>query len=175
MKYLYEGSGDYRYKYPMVSATATMVIYNIAYKAIWAGWRSPDSDAYPNKLALPGGFLEPGQETVEECASREAQEETGLVVAPSEWQLFAVHSRPDLDPRSHVINTCLYTKLEPKRCTIAKPGDDMPEGNWFFLDDIVKANIRPFQIAEADKWAFNHSEIIEQALRVIFRKERNNG
>ena len=50
--------------------------------------------------ALPGGILEEG-ETVEQCAVREAKEETGVSVNLRE--LVGVFSEPGRDPRGHYV------------------------------------------------------------------------
>lgn len=163
MKYLYEGFGNYHYKHAMVAATATMVIYNETRKAIWVGRRSAKSDAYPNKIALPGGFLEPGKETVEECASRELHEETNVDIAPQEWQLFAVYSGPELDPRAHVVNTCFYVSLPEERYATVNGGDDLPAGFWLSVEEIENS-------IPADDWAFNHKQIIADGIRKIYQE-----
>ena len=56
---------------------------------------------YEGYWALPGGLVEYG-ETVEEAVVREVKEETGLDVEIK--GLVGVYSRPDRDPRGHVIS-----------------------------------------------------------------------
>lgn len=58
----------------------------------------------PHGLALPGGFVDPG-ERVETAARREAAEETGLNV--SLVCLLGVYSDPQRDPRGHTVS-CVY-------------------------------------------------------------------
>ena len=61
------------------------------------------NDPFKNYWALPGGFLDYGKETLEEAAARELIEETNLKTNPSELELIGVYSKPDRDPRGHVI------------------------------------------------------------------------
>jgi ADP-ribose pyrophosphatase YjhB (NUDIX family) len=56
----------------------------------------------PHGWAIPGGFVDYG-ESVEDCAVREAREETGLIVRLKD--LLYVYSRPDRDPRHHTLTT----------------------------------------------------------------------
>lgn len=61
----------------------------------------------PLGWALPGGFVEYG-ESLEEAAVREAKEETGLEVEL--LGQFHTYSRPDRDPRRHVISTVFVAR-----------------------------------------------------------------
>jgi ADP-ribose pyrophosphatase YjhB (NUDIX family) len=56
----------------------------------------------PHGWAIPGGFVDYG-ETLEQCAVREAEEETSLKVQLIE--LFYCYSDPGRDPRHHTIST----------------------------------------------------------------------
>ena len=56
---------------------------------------------FEGQFALPGGFVEYGEET-EAAASRELHEETGL--RAQALRLVGVYSRPDRDPRGHTIS-----------------------------------------------------------------------
>ena len=60
-------------------------------------------EPFKGQWALPGGFLENGNETLEEAAARELFEETSLQTNPSELRLVGVYSDPKRDPRGHVI------------------------------------------------------------------------
>lgn len=61
----------------------------------------------PLGWALPGGFVEYG-ETLEEAASREAREETGLEVVL--LGQFHAYSDPRRDPRQHTITTVFVAR-----------------------------------------------------------------
>lgn len=81
----------------------------------------------PVGWALPGGFVDRG-EWVVDAAVREAAEETGLDVEPTE--LFHVYSDPARDPRQHTMSTVFIA-----RAAGAPTGaDDAARAEVFALD-----------------------------------------
>lgn len=107
---------------------------------------------YKGCWALPGGFFEPG-ERIEETATRELQEETG--VAGAQLNLFGIYSAPGRDPRDWVVTAAFYVQVPAG--TTARAGDDAAEAKWFSLDE-----------AQAlENLAFDHADIIRDAIAVI--------
>lgn len=60
--------------------------------------------------ALPGGFLNCDEESLEQAAIREFFEETNLVTCLDQIELFSVSSSPKRDPRGHVIDHVYFVK-----------------------------------------------------------------
>lgn len=101
----------------------------------------------PFGWALPGGFVDYG-ETLENCAVREAKEETNLDIYDLE-QLHT-YSDPKRDPRFHTITTVFTAKAKGK----PKAGDDAQNLKVVALEDVEKL-----------KLAFNHSDVLEDYKR----------
>ncbi len=98
----------------------------------------------PRSWALPGGFVDSGEELGAACR-REAKEETGLDV---ELVLqFFTYSDPRRDPRKHTIST-VYACRVPSG---AKPvgGDDAAEARWFSESEVPWTDL-----------GFDHAEIL---------------
>ncbi|MCX7913773.1 MAG: NUDIX hydrolase [Thermodesulfovibrionales bacterium] len=95
----------------------------------------------PYGWALPGGFVEYG-ESLEDCALREAKEETGLDIELI--RQFHTYSEPQRDPRFHTITTVYIAKAEGN----FKAGDDAKEVGVFKRDNLP------------DNIAFDHREIL---------------
>ena len=104
---------------------------------------------YKGMLALPGGYLNCGQETLERTAQRELREETGLRVRQEDLYLLCVNSSPTRDPRGHVID---HVYLARKVEGYARAGDDAAELEWRDIDKIPK------------RLAFDHARSIERHL-----------
>lgn len=98
--------------------------------------------------ALPGGFLDYGKETLEEAATRELEEETGLKTKTENLRLLGVYSDPKRDPRGHVIT---HTYITNKFKGRVNAGDDAAESEWFPLDNLPKL-------------AFDHDKAIKDYL-----------
>jgi 8-oxo-dGTP diphosphatase len=95
----------------------------------------------PRLWALPGGFVDYG-ETLEQAASREAVEETGLAV----WDLrqFRAYSDPGRDKRAHTISFVFAARAEGS----PKAGDDA-DGVGIFRRDSLPTEM-----------AFDHRRIL---------------
>jgi len=101
---------------------------------------------FKDQYAIAGGFVEYG-ETVEEAATREAEEETGLKVG--NLRLVGVYSDPNRDPRGHVVS-------------VAFLADDL--GGEFNAGTDAK-EVRVFKEVPTTL-AFDHSRIIADAMRI---------
>jgi 8-oxo-dGTP diphosphatase len=98
------------------------------------------------QLALPGGFLEYGKETLEDAVVREVEEETGLrttVVRP-----VGAFSHPQRDPRGHVVTAAFILR---RRAGELEAGDDASSAGFYPLDRVPDL-------------AFDHAFILAQAL-----------
>jgi len=106
------------------------------------------NEPFKGHYALPGGFVEYG-ERVEEALVREAKEETGLDVRPV--KLIGVYSRPDRDPRGHTVTVAFLCIGEGN----LKAGDDAKEVFVFPVEEALKLPL-----------AFDHGEILRDALKL---------
>lgn len=66
------------------------------------------SDPFKEMLSIPGGSINEG-ETAENAMTREAKEETSLVVEPI--AILGVYSDPQRNPRMHNISVTFITKI----------------------------------------------------------------
>ena len=106
-----------------------------------------ENPPYQGYYALPGGFVEVG-ETVEEAAKREAKEETGLDIIL--LKLVGVYSKPDRDPRGHVVSICY----------LAQGRGDLLAGS-----DAGSAEV--FDPEDLPPLAFDHAQIIRDGLEKL--------
>ncbi|OGC77700.1 MAG: hypothetical protein A2Z27_01025 [candidate division Zixibacteria bacterium RBG_16_50_21] len=84
---------------------------------------------YADGWTLPSGFLE-SDETPQECARREAKEETNLDIEVGE--VFGVYAGGD-DPRTKVTLIVFLGKIKAGE---ARPGDDAKALDFFFPQDL---------------------------------------
>jgi 8-oxo-dGTP diphosphatase len=111
------------------------------------------NEPFKGAWALPGGFIEYGQETIEECAIREALEETGLQVTLR--ALLGVYSHPSRDPRGHTV-TAVYVcrQVGLSQAKRASARDDASDLAWMNASGTHLAKI---------EIAFDHRKILAQA------------
>lgn len=110
----------------------------------------------PKGWAIPGGFVDYGEEVGKACR-REAKEETGLDVELLA-QLFT-YSDPRRDPRKHTLSTVYACRAsagaEPRA------GDDAADVGWFSESTI------PW-----DDLCFDHAEILRDYFRWVRTGEK---
>jgi 8-oxo-dGTP diphosphatase len=105
------------------------------------------NNPYQYQWAFPGGFVDM-DETVEEAASRELKEETGLEGV--ELRQFYTFSAPDRDPRGRTVSVVFYGFAEAQNSEV-HGSDDAQSAQWHNLHQLPKL-------------AFDHDQIIKKAL-----------
>ena len=116
-------------------------------------------------LALPGGFANEN-EPVEETAARELEEETG--VKGLSMALVGVFSRPGRDPRGWVVSVAYGAVVEAEELAV-QAGDDAAAALWYRLvrEEAGLYLERDGHRIAAEELAFDHGEILAQALRML--------
>lgn len=102
------------------------------------------SDPFKGMLSIPGGFINEG-ETAENAMTREAKEETSLVVEPI--AILGVYSDPQRDPRMHTISVTFITKIVQGN---EEAGDNAAAIQWVNIEDELDGLI------QSQKIAFDH-------------------
>ena len=106
-------------------------------------------DPFKGAFALPGGFVEVGED-VEAACRRELKEETG-VEAGKDIMFFGVYSDPKRDPRGHTVSNAYLVLVSEAKAT---PGDDAAEARW--LKDFASVPL-----------AFDHDRIVADAVQIL--------
>jgi len=134
------------YDYPRASVTTDSVIFNLTSGALNLLLIERKHDPFKNCWALPGGFLEMNENSLE-CAKRELLEETGLVVSTMEQT--GTYTDVNRDPRGRTISIAYTTLITSKENLNA--GDDAKNVEWFSLFDLPLL-------------AFDHLKVIQDAV-----------
>ena len=151
-----------------------------------------DDYPYKNKWCLPGGFINPDTETLEECAKRILKTETNLSKIYIE-QLYTFDGI-NRDPRCRVISSSYMALVDKNRLS-----DKInPNASWFNVtlydntkdyisvvldndDEVIKFKIKKtlrelstdryrFEIIENDKLAFDHPLVIVSGIERLKNK-----
>lgn len=109
----------YRNPFPTVD-----IIIRIGREIVLIKRRNP-----PHGWALPGGFVDYG-ESLEDAATREAREETGLELR--NLRQFHAYSAPQRDPRQHNISVVFTAEADG----LPHAGDDACQVKLFPLDQL---------------------------------------
>ena len=143
---------SYVYKYPRPAVTADCIVIS-RYPKPQVLLIRRGNEPFKGEWAFPGGFLNM-DETVQECARRELEEETGLVV--QDIHLVGVYSRPGRDPRGHTVTPAFLSIMDYPLDVCG--GDDAAQAQWFPLNQLPVL-------------AFDHGEIISDAMRLFSQLE----
>lgn len=140
---------------PRVAAlpTADIVIFTIREQQLHVLLIRRGTEPYRGKLALPGGFVRPG-ESLEDTAQRELREETGLDASRILLEQVHTHSDPKRDPRGRVITTA-FLAIAPN-LPEAAAGTDAYRAAWIEVEESLWQ--------DPGRLAFDHAVILKQAL-----------
>lgn len=136
----------YSYEYPRASMATDQVIFAFDGQKLNVLLVQRGEEPYKDRWAFPGGFLRM-DETLEECARRELEEETGL--KGIEPEQFGVYSDVYRDPRCRVLTTAYYTLT---KMADVQGGSDAKKAQWFPMDKVPTL-------------AFDHDKILRDAMR----------
>jgi len=135
-------------KFSQTSVTTDAVIFKLNNKAsLQVLLIQRKNDPFKLKWALPGGFLE-NDETLEECVSREIEEETGLTGLT--FHQLEAFSSPNRDPRGRVITIVFWAFLTNN--PLLNPDSDALKAKWFDINHLPEL-------------AFDHDAIIKRAVK----------
>lgn len=105
-------------------------------------------DPHAGRWAIPGGFVDPGED-LEEAARRELAEETGVDHVDGHLEQLRTYATPGRDPRGRVVSVAHLAFLPDRSEPTA--GDDAAEARWWPVDAVPAL-------------AFDHDRILADGL-----------
>lgn len=136
----------YSYAYPHPAVTTDIVVFTTENGVLKVLLIQRKEAPFAGQWALPGGFLAI-DESIDACAARELEEETGVGGIYLE-QLYTFGA-PDRDPRERVLSVAYYALLPLDGVTL-RAGSDAAAAGWYDVDDLPGL-------------AFDHGKIIAVA------------
>lgn len=149
-------AGLHVYRYPKADVSATVVIFFDSGKNALTIVRK--HSPFEGSEAFPGGFLNPGQETLRQAARRELQEETSIDLAEEDFLPVDERSETDRDPRGHMIDHGFMVIISDE----AKPG---VVAQMRAADDASACHIRPVVELLNNDMAFDHRKLLMRAMQ----------
>jgi 8-oxo-dGTP diphosphatase len=141
------------YEHPHPAVTTDVVIFTLSADALNVLLVRRANPPFQNQWALPGGFVEIGED-LEVCALRELREETGVTGVFLE-QLYTFGA-PQRDPRERVITVAYYALVPMDRLHL-RAASDAREVAWFRCDGLPML-------------AFDHADIVRMAQQRLSAK-----
>ncbi|RLE42386.1 NUDIX hydrolase [Candidatus Woesearchaeota archaeon] len=131
-------------KYPVATDIAVFSVEKNALKILLIKRKH---EPFKGMHALPGGFLEPDDPSLDACASRELYEETGI----KNIFIKMLHAYGDKgrDPRGRIISIAYLALVNSKELELNKPKTS-EDAEWV-------------DIREVGRLAFDHNKILEEA------------
>jgi len=137
-------------EYPKPSVTVDIIVFSVQNNDLKVLLIKRAIDPFKDNWAIPGGFIKL-EESLENAAKRELKEETGIDYAYLE-QLYTFGD-VNRDPRGRVITVAYYALLDKESAKqIIKADTDVSDVAWF-------------SVAKLPTLAFDHSKILEYALK----------
>ena len=134
----------YTYKYPRPAVTGDCIVITKEVDAKVLLIQRAD-EPYKGCWAFPGGFLNM-DETIEQCAIRKLEEETGLKVY--DVHQIGAYSKVDRDPRGRTITVAYLAIIDSPISVLGQ--DDAAKAEWWPLSALPQL-------------AFDHNDIINDA------------
>lgn len=135
------------------AVTVDIVLLTVVERRLKALLIQRGNPPYEGAWALPGGFVEPGED-LPEAAARELLEETGIGVEPDSLLQVGAYGHPDRDPRMRVV-TVAYGLVVAQLAQAPRGGDDAAHAGLVPIADVENGRVT---------LAFDHLEIVEDAL-----------
>lgn len=139
----------YCYQYPRPALGMDSLILKRKEGKLWILTIARGKEPFKGVRALPGGFFDMEDDSVERTAARELKEEVGLEVALT---LHNVYSAPDRDPRERTVSIAFWGVTKDTDEPTA--GDDAEDAQWLDVDRLPKM-------------AFDHNRIIGDLVKWI--------
>jgi 8-oxo-dGTP diphosphatase len=120
--------------FPPFAVTVDLVVLTVRDGALAALLIRRGEEPFAGRLALPGGFVRRA-ESLDEAATRELGEETGLARLPVHLEQLASYGAVDRDPRMRVVSTA-YLALAPDLPT-PRAGGDAVAASWIPVAEVL--------------------------------------
>lgn len=150
----------------LVSVAVDLAVLTIRDGALAVLLVERGSEPFAGAWALPGGFLEAGEDA-EEAAWRELREETGVQRFAGHLEQLRTYSAPDRDPRGRVLSVA-HVALAPD---LPDPvaGSDAAGARWWAVADVLPRGGEDAD-GEAPALAFDHAEVLTDAVERVRAK-----
>lgn len=149
-------------EFPPVALTVDLVVFAVAHKKLHVALVERGAQPFLGRLALPGGFVGPGENALA-AARRELAEETGLDLAEHRVAVeqLATFSDPGRDPRMRVVSVAHLVLLAGDGGSLPplRAGTDAAAAHWKEVHGVDAATL-----------AFDHGEVLAAGLERLAGK-----